>query len=612
MNRRFIILILISLTFFTFANSLKNDFVWDDIFFIVHNNYIKNLNFLPQYFYSAKTYAARPDYFIFRPLRTVIFALEYKLWGLNPFGFHLTNIILHILNVLLVYFLISKLSGKKNLGFITALIFSLHPAQTEAVSWVKGRADLLFVLFFLLGFLAFLKREEKEDSIWESILIYLSYFLALLSKIMAITFPFILILYKIGLGKKKDGDGEKSGRGIVGRDKFLFFNLFLITSAFLLTRHLVIGRTSQSAYLGGSAYYTFLTMLRVFPAYLKIIIFPLNLIADYSGIKISHSITEPEVILSLFFYLVVICSLVFSWRKNRLIFFALSFFFVTLIPVANIIPTMQFMAERFLYLPSLGIFLTLALLINKSAAILSSRKLILWLLVSLLIINFIPLTINRNACWRNEITLWEETRTRAPHSSRIIENLAFAYLNAGRPDKAIPLLKKMLPRSKKKYKILDYLGLACYHKNEMEKAKYYFEEAARLNPAFGPSYGHLGILFGKEKKYELSKKYLEKAIELDPDSTQTSYYYNNLGLTLKNKGLDEKAEEMFKLALLKNPDNIEALKNLGAIFWKEGKWQEVISIYKKLGRLSPGNQEFKYWGEQGEKKLKRVRREILN
>jgi len=594
MSRRFIIFILILLTFFTYANTLKNNFVWDDVFFIVNNNYIKNLSFLPQYFYSVKTYANIPDYYIFRPLRTVTFAFDYKFWGLNPFGFHLNNVILHILNVLIVYFLISKLTSNQNLGFITALIFSLHPIQTEAVAWVKGRADLLFTLFFLLGFLTFLKREEKENySQWDSILIYFLFSLSLLSKIMAITFPFVLILYKISLGRERN-------RAL---DKFFFFSLFFIILAFLFSRHLVIGRTTQSAYLGGGAYYTFLTMLKVFPSYLKTIIYPLNLIADYSGMKVSRSIFEPEIRLSLLFYLVIFFVLFLSWKKNRLIFFALSFFFLTLAPVSNIVPTMQFMAERFLYLPALGIFLILAFLILKGASFISSRQTTLWLLVTFLSVNLITLTINRNSVWRDELTLWQETINSAPRSYRIMENLTFTYINRGLPDKAIPLLEKLLPMSKKKYKIYDFLGIAYYRKKEMEKARYYFEEAIKLKPDLGVAYGHLGLLSGEEKKYNLSKEYLEKAIELDPDSSETTYYYNNLGLTFKNLGEEKQAKEMFEMALLKNPDNIEALKNLGAIFWKEKNWEMAVSIYQRLNRLLPENREFKYWLKRAKSNL---------
>ncbi len=594
MNRRLSILILILVTFFTYANTLKNNFVWDDVFFIVNNNYVKNLNFIPQYFHSVKTYATTLDYHIFRPLRTVSFALEYKLWGLNPFGFHLTNIILHLLNVLIVYFLISRLTSNRNLGFISALIFSLHPVQSEAVAWIKGRADLLFTLFFLLGFLTFLKKEEEQKRSSLPILIYLCFLLALLSKIMAITFPLILIVYKLSLGRtkfKKD-------------DKFFFLSLFLISIAFLLTRHLVIGRTTQTGYPGGNAYYTFLTMLRVFPDYLRIIIYPLNLIADYSGIKISHSIAEGKVLLSLLFYPVIISVFIFSWRKNRLLFFCLAFFFITLLPVSNIIPTMQFMAERFLYLPALGIFVMFAFLIDKGAAFSSSRQKILWLLAILLMANLIPITIDRNSVWRNELTLWEKTFNTAPASSRIAENLAFAYLNAGLTAQAIPLFEKILPRTKKQYKILDYLGLAYYHRNKLEEAKYYFEEAISRNKDFALAHGHLGVLLGKEKDYEQSREYLEKAIELEPDSPETTYYYNNLGLTLKNKGLKKEAKKMFETALFKNPDNIEALKNLGVILWKEKKWVEVVSIYQKLCRLLPKSQEYEYWFKRAKENLR--------
>ena len=593
--------ILILLTFLSYSPSLKNYFVWDDVFFIAQNNYIKDLSFLPQYFYSAKTYSSRPNYYIYRPLRTLTFALEYKIWGLNAFGFHLTNILLHILNVLMAYFLVSRLASSRRLGFITALIFSLHPVQTEAVAWIKGRADLLFTFFFLIGFLAFLKKKEEEkNNPWLMAAIYISFLLALLSKVMAITFPLILILYIISLEKRRELFPLKA----LEKDKSLFISLFLISTAFLFLRHSVIGSIGQGgSYPGGRGYYTFLTMLRVFPNYFRIIIYPFNLIADYSGLKVSRSIFEKEVLASFLFYLAVIYILAASWKKNRLIFFGLFFFFITLLPVSNIIPTMQFMAERFLYLPCLGIFLILAFFIKKGSFSLTSRKLLLWAVVSFYILNLIPLTVERSRVWRNEVTLWEETFNTAPKSSRIIENLAFAYLNSGRSAEAVPLLEKFLPKTKKRYKILDYLGEAYYRQNKFKEAHYYFEEAIREKNDFAKAYAHLGILWGNKKKYELSKKYLEKAIELEPDSPDSSYYYNYLGLTFKNSGQEEKSKEMFEKALLRNPDNIEALKNLGAVFWQEKNWEECLHIYKRLSRLSPKKAEFKYYLKQIERKL---------
>ncbi len=597
MSRRLAVFFLIFITSVTYVNTLKNDFVWDDVFFIVNNNYIKDLDFIPQYFYEAKTYASIPDYYIFRPLRTFVFALEYKLWGLNPRGFHLISIILHLLNVIIIYFLISKLTSNRRLGFITALIFSVHPVQTEAVAWVKGQDDLLASIFFSLGFLIFLKKEEQEKyNQWDSVLIYFFFFLALLSKIMAITFPFILILYKISL--KRDTK--------VNKDSFFFLSLFLIALAYLFTRHVVIGRTTQTSYLGGKAYYTFLTMLRVFPSYLKLIIYPSNFIADYSGMKISHSIFEIPVLLSLLFCLITLLTLIISWKKNRLIFFSISFFFLTLLPVSNIVPTMQFMAERFLYLPDLGVFLLLSILIVKAVSILSPRESTLWLIIALLTTTLMPITINRNAVWQNELTLWEETFKTAPPSYRVMENLAFAYTNHNLPDKAIPLLEKLMSRSKNKAKIFDYLGIAYYRKKEMEKARECFDKAIELKPDFAVAYGHLGIILGEEKKYKLSRYYLEKAINLDSNSAEATYYYNNLGLTLQNSGQEEQAKEMFKTALIKNPDNAEALKNLGAILWKEKNWKETVAVYKRLNILLPENQEFKHWYKQAKSHLRQL------
>ena len=131
----FILLILVSIIIF--SNTFQNPFMWDDNELIVENRYIKHLKFIPFLFsFTYWKYHHPLTKGFYRPITTTSFALDYSLWGTNPFGYHLTNLLLHILNVILIYFLINRLGGR-GLAFLAALFFAAHPIHTESVSWIR-------------------------------------------------------------------------------------------------------------------------------------------------------------------------------------------------------------------------------------------------------------------------------------------------------------------------------------------------------------------------------------------------------------------------------------------------------------------------------------------
>src|SRR3989338_6086886 len=212
------VLLILVISIAIYSNTLKNGFVYDDRFTIVDNIFIKDWKNLPELF--SKTYFSRSGEETYRPIVTLTYFLDYSLWGLKPFGYHLTNLFLHSANVVLVYlFALSLFPLNKGgqgvvrwIAFLTALLFSIHPVQAEAVNAISFREDLLVVLFLLPALLLFLKVSDPSsmDKIrWWTfyILSLLLYLLALFSKEMAVILPLLLIGYHLCFGYK--GEEQK-------------------------------------------------------------------------------------------------------------------------------------------------------------------------------------------------------------------------------------------------------------------------------------------------------------------------------------------------------------------------------------------------------------------
>ena len=147
-----------------FANTFGNPFIWDEQGLVIDNNYIKSLKHIPFLFspgyWNNHSTGTKGQY---RPLRTLTFSLDYSLWGLNPKGYHLTNLLIHTLNVILIYFLILLLPGSnRGLSFLCALFFAAHPIHTESITWIKNRSDLLSLFFFILSFHLFIRYTQNR------------------------------------------------------------------------------------------------------------------------------------------------------------------------------------------------------------------------------------------------------------------------------------------------------------------------------------------------------------------------------------------------------------------------------------------------------------------
>lgn len=643
------IFLILVIPLIAYSNSFKNGFVdYDDTFLVIENNKIKDINL--KNIYSIFSEPTSTDYL---PLKELSFALDYHFWGLNPLGFHLTNIILFMINCLLVYLLILKISNNKNLSFLSSILFAIHPIHAEAVNWVASRKDVLSGVFFFLSILLyaisisnpsltpFSKGRKYQTAQSSSVsfttkrLYYffsiISFILALFSKPSVITLPLLLPIYEYCFIYEKQSTRIKNTITRI----IPFFIIAVISS--LITFLVATEKEIVKTYWGDSFYFTFIAMLGVFFDYLKILLFPINLSIRYEfdfPPSYFKAIIGGIILIAFLFIL-------FKYRKkNRILFFCISWFLITLIPVSNIIPIAILKADRYLYLPSFSFILFLSIVVYNllrkrindfngfklvevnfpDLKIISPSRYLTFVFLTIFFLYFV-LTLNRNVVWENSFSLWSDAVRKEPDSwyarhnlgaaydslSRFDEaiteyeaslrinpshaetynDLGMVYYNQGRVNEAIKEYKKALMIDTNLYEALVNLGSAYSTQGMLDEAIKEYKRALKINPEKGQAHNNLGAVYEKLGQFEEAIKEYQIALKLNPD-LKAIYY--NLGKAYYAIGQFNEAVNNYKYALRVNVNPLQVHFELGNVYFKLGNIEEAINEYKAVLKLQPDNE----------------------
>jgi len=535
-----------------YLNTVKNDFVWDDSSLITNNKWIKSLSNIYKFFTDYSTASNDKLNKIYRPITTLSYAIDFQLYGLNPSWYHFVNVILHFFVCFSLFLFIKYVFSNKSIAILTSLLFAVHPVHTEAVSWVKGRADILMTLFFVLSLLFYHLSNTNKEKKFCYLLSLICYIISIFSKETSVVFPLIVLVFDFVVYNKISIKN--------------YFPYLIIVFCFILIRRIVMGSFAQCGWWGGSPYYTFLTMLVVFPIYFRLLFFPFNLCADYV-FEIKQTFFSFEVLLSVLFIFILLFILVLSLKyKNYIIFFCIIFTVVTLLPVLNIVPIEVLLAERFLYLPSIGFCFLTAYYLNK---LIMSEKTFGYSIVSVIFIVFFITTYLRNFDWKNNFSLWYKTFLQNPKNFRAANNLAFEYEKINKYDKAINLYSYALtlpvnisPKSTPQQlyaRVHNNIGNIYFKTKDYDKALERYILAIKMDPEYPQAYFNLGLLYKTIGDLEKSIYYYRKAIELAPNVAE---YYNNLGIVYMLKDEYDKAIEMYTKALEIDPNFTQVYSNL--------------------------------------------------
>lgn len=468
-------------SFLPFMNTLWNHFVYDDLQYIVRNPLLNEPFSLGGIFLNSFP-PDSPAQGLYRPLVTLSLLIDHFFFGLNPVGYHLQNILWHGGVTIAVFFLLARVSSSLLPPLLGALLFAVHPVHTEAVSWAVGRAELMAAFFSLLAFLLFM--DNRGWGLSPALL----FLLGLFSKEMAASLPFLLLLF----------EGIYRGRKGIQWKKYI--PLAAVLAIFLVLRVLALEglgpRGKHQVFFNQGLWARAASIPLVLCTYLKLLFLPLNLNVRYDYSREQTLLGTKGLLLLLI--LLTLLFLAFRCRKKcPVLSFSLGWFFLSLLPVLNLIPIGEVIAERFLYLPSVSLALFLTLVLewgNGKKRHYGIRQVPAVLVLAL----FSLLSLQRNLVWRESYSLWSDSVGKSAGNPYAHFGLGYALLSkglrAGQGDrtaffeKAVLSFQRVLefdasfPKASHVFYNLGYLRVLLEGRSEVSAA--YFRSALELDLSY--------------------------------------------------------------------------------------------------------------------------------
>ncbi|MFY9557948.1 MAG: tetratricopeptide repeat protein [Blastocatellia bacterium] len=590
-----------------YVNAFSNDFALDDIPIIVENTLIRDLRNVGALFttnYWGEGDTAR-DRGLYRPLTVFTYAIDYAFWGLKPIGYHLVNLVLHAAVTLLLFVIAMNILRSAMAAFIAAAIFAVHPVHTEAVTGIVGRAEVLAALLFMLAFLfgqrygvprlrtIYKPLDLKSPTMSACIIAALFYFFGLLSKETAVALPAIILVHDLTAKDRADiqdkKNRSKTSMPALTTVRYVGFGIALLV--YLAMRNsVVVKRNIWSGFVGVPVDERVLTASRVLMEYLALLIYPRTLIADYwkPDVPIARSAAEPLVLLSLLLWVLLGVVAVWSWRRARSVFFCLTWFFITIFPVSNILLAIGVgKAERILYLPSAGFCLVIGALFALVEKKMNKSWLIVLALIPVLLL-FSIRTYTRNADWKDNMTLALATLKVTPTSPLFNQIAASEYRKLGENDKATPFLQEAIRQRPEEHSYHYNLGNVYLDLKQYDLAVASYQEALRLKPGYLEAMNNLGqAQMEKGNNAEAVKTYTAL---LSKDRSYLKAYLN-LGAAYFNLENFGEAARVLREGLTVAPDFGGLHLNLSAVLQKMGQGQEAAQEYQKAISLDPSLKE---------------------
>ena len=567
-----------------YTRSLKGEFVFDDSIYIVNNHLIKNFDW--QGIANIFTSFYQWDYL---PLTLFSFSIDHWISGLNPRGYHLTNILLHFLNTVLLHLVVARITGSKFLAVLTALLFLVHPIHVESVAWISERKNVLSFFFLLSAFYCYLLNSQR-------FLVILFFLLACLSKSSVVIFPLLLVLYDLSFTARKPLSS-------------LLKNLpvFAISAGVVVLTYVTHSRHGTvRGHPDGNPLNTLYSMVVVFKKYLGTLFFPLNLNVWYPD----RIFTSPFNFEVLFSFLVLggfIALARFAYRqkifqpkqekaegggqilpeceRHRVLFFGLMWFVIALLPVSHIIPFPLLMADRFLYIPSVGLFLAMAVSADEMLRRSKGGKVLLGVLSGVILLSFASLSWNRVPVFKSDIALWKDSLQKNSNNTHSMMNLGLAYWKQGDDQKALEKLAQAIEIEPKNFKAARVSAVIHEGREEYSEAQKIYLDLIEKAPENPVNHTLLGVLHGKQGHYEEAISLFNKALILDPNSALAHF---NRAVFLYLSGQAELALKDYQRAVQLNPDNARYQYQLGMFYLQVLKKPEEARLpLEKSLRLNP-------------------------
>ena len=468
LTRATAILLICAATFLAYANSLSNGFVWDDDALIKENSFVRNSTYLAATFTADLAHNAHGSSAYYRPLQTVTYMMDYYFWGLNPVGYHLTNVLLHLLCALLVWATIRRFTADPIVPVVVAAIFAVNPLNTSAVCYIAGRADSLSLAGMLGAFLFHHHyRSAPGRSLWYFAAALLCYTGALFSRESAMLFPALLLF----VTACQPPAAMRPAHAI--RRAFLIALPFAILLAvFLCWRFAVLQQLDKPLFAPWNipAWLRVQIFFRGLATYFGLLLWPVHLQMDRQVAHSSHLLTLAGVLCVTAF----VTALWWSARRNRAVLIGLGWFIIALLPMTGTLNLVATVAEHWLYVPMIGFYFALATIIPWRKLTVAAALLV--------VVAMTGRTALRNQDWANGAVLFARQTESAKGSERAFTNLGHTLFTAGDVEaglKALRHAEKLNPRSTTaKFN----LAVVYLQRGEFDLAREKLAECATLDP----------------------------------------------------------------------------------------------------------------------------------
>lgn len=557
-------MIVLALTALAYVATLQFQFVYDDESQIVGNQLIEQWRFVPYYFHIQVWAHINPHQAgnYYRPIFMLWMRLNHALFGFHPFGWHLTTVLMHVLATFFVFKLARRLSGRDDVGLITALIFGLHPVHIEAVAWISGVTEALFAILLIWSFLCYLDwREDRPNSRTYSLLLYA---FAIFSKETAVLMmPLVFTYAWLYPRDERISVVRRFWISVVPGLPYLG-----VTLIYLYFRRLALGALFHPVTPLDRAT-NLLTIPSVLWFYIKLLFVPVGLSAFYD----TPYVTSPSLQrfwLPLLGVMIVAAGLFAWWWKtrDRLVAFASALLILPLLPLMNLSVFFngEIAHDRYLYTPSIGFALLVAIaFVRLGEAGMPESFLEFWrktgmrAALAFITIAFLGLTIWQSLYWADNLVLYNRGVETAPNNNLAVNNLANEFERRKMYPQAIMLYTRVLQRNPNFYLSNYNLGYVAYEAGQCDQAVRFLRRAAALDPTDAGTYYFLAKCEMQLGEMGNAETNLHRAITTDQRLLGPRY---TLGVLLKQQGRNKEALDYFRAELVKNPNDVDARRQV--------------------------------------------------
>jgi Flp pilus assembly protein TadD len=529
----------------------------------------------------------------YMPLTWISYGGDYALWGLRPFGYHLTNLLIHAMSAAVLYLIAHRLLtiapspsregegtslfplplgervGVRGIGALTAaLLWAVHPLRVESVAWVTERRDVLSGLFFLLSLWAYLGYRARASGSGRHSLYWASlgcFALGLLAKGMAATLPAVLLLLD-AYPLRRITDWRSARRALV--EKIPFIALALVAVAVGLWAVLRGGGMTPVDQLGWAGRVAI--SLHALAFYLWKTVWPAGLSPLYELPVPFHATAWPVWLSGAVVVAITVLAVALRRRWPALLP-AWTAYVVILLPVVGLVHNgYQMAADRYTYLPSLAWALLAGGIVASVSALpgIGRARLLPAALAAVATVALGAATWNQTSRWHDGVTLWRHALALDPSSAIAHANLGGELIHTGRRDEAIKEFDEAIRLRPTFPDPYLFLGVLVAQQGDLETAATLFRHALRLRPRYADAHNNLGVTLARSGLVREAVEEFREAARLEPDSADAR---NNLGIALAQQGLLAEAEAQFAEALRIRPDLAEARGNLARARQLQGK-----------------------------------------